>query len=406
MKNSENIVVTGLGVISSAGFDQDEFFNNLLSGIDTTGPIKSFRTEGFRRTNAAEIIKPLPQIPESWEGYGRSAKMALLATKEALMDAGLGFNLSEYNVGVCIGNMTGGTAEFEAWYLEEENREMREEQKNIIKQYPHKSIASALAYEFNVGGIVNTIVSACASGTIALGTAYNMIKRGRADIVICGGADAFRKLQHLEASAYRIISPDKVSPFDAKRKGILLGEGAGILIFESEESSRRRNAHIHCQVLGYGSSCEAYDLAHPQENGEGICLALENAIATAGVPKEKIGYINAHGTGTVKNDSAEILGIKKAFKEHAGKLLISSIKGSIGHTHGAAGAIEAISTVMSIVKGKIPPTINYNNLDEKCDLNVVPNKAIDAKLEVAVSNSFGFGGNNAIIVFGAYDKNE
>jgi len=405
-RNRRRVVVTGMGVISAAGFGKDEFFDNLCSGMDMTGPIMSFNTAGFRRTNAAEIRRELPQTPENWKDHSRASRMALLAAKEALEDAGLAPDLSKLKAGICIGTMTGGAADFENWYCEEENREITGRQKGLIRQFPHKSVASALADEFKTRGCVNTIVSACASGTIALGTAYKLIKRGRADIVICGGADAFRKLQHLEASAFRIVSPDRVSPFDAKRKGILLGEGAGIIIFESEESAKKRKARIHCRVLGYGSSCDAYDLAHPQENGEGICLAMENAVREAGIPKEKIGYINAHGTGTVKNDSAEIAGIKKTFGKHAGNLLVSSIKGSIGHTHAAAGAVEAISTVMSIIRGKIPPTINYSNFDTSCDLNIVPNKAADMKPEAAASNSFGFGGNNAVIIFGVYDENE
>lgn len=403
-QHDRKVVVTGLGVISSAGFDAEEFYNNLCSGRDFTGPITSVDTSGFRRLNAAEIKRELPPLPEHWKDYSRASKMALTAAAQALTDAGLGFDLSNIKASISIGTMTGGAADFEKWYCGENCREPAQEQQALISQFPHHSAAASMAYEFRIMGCVNTTVSACASGTISQGIAYKLIKNGRADIVICGGVDAFRTLQHLESSAYRIVSPDKVKPFDAARKGILVGEGAGILIFEAEENAKRRNADIYCNVLGYGASCDAEDLAHPQENGEGIGKAMTGAIRCANIPAEKIGYINAHGTGTSKNDSAETAGIKLAFGKHAHELLASSIKGAIGHTLAAAGAVEAIAAVQTLKNGRIPPTINYNNLDVHCNLDIVPNISAEMRLEAVMSNSFGFGGNNASILFGAYEN--
>lgn len=398
-KTDRKVVVTGLGIISSAGFNAEEFFSNLCAGVDMTGPITTADTKGFRRLIAAEIKDELPST-EKWRKYSRASQMALLAARDALDDANLKPGFGKIKPALSLATMGGGAPEIEDWYLRAAGKQFGKEQIDLLKQFSLHSVASTLAHEFKVNGPINTVMSACASGTIAIGIAYKWIKRGRADLVICGGVDAFRVMTHLEVSTLRIVSPEKVAPFDAKRKGILIGEGAGILILESETNAKQRGARIYCNVLGYGASCDAYDLAHPEENGIGISAAINNAIADAKIDRRTVNYINAHGTGTMKNDSAETSGIKRVFGDYARSLYLSSIKGAIGHTLGAAGAIEAVATVMTIHQGRIPPTINYQNYDPNCDLNVVPNKCLEVKVETAMSNSFGFGGNNAVIVFG------
>ncbi|KMQ32186.1 beta-ketoacyl-[acyl-carrier-protein] synthase family protein [Bacillus cereus] len=399
MTSSREIVVTGLGVVSSLGFDTDTFFKRLIAGDDGTGPITSVDTQDYRRVNAAEIQEKLPEHPP-WKSYNRASQIVLHAVAAALQDAGLNRGDLGHRAAVSLGSMIGGTSDIEREYIETKNISVVLEDKNKLIQYPIQSVADVLCYEMNIQGLRNTVMTACASGTTAIGIAMQWIKRGRADIVICGGYDVFRPLTHLGLASFRIIAPDKVRPFDTKRKGILVGEGAGILILESEESARRRGKSSYAKVLGYGASCDANDLAHPEKNGGGMGLAMEKALLEACIDKEMIGYINAHGTGTNKNDSAEIKAIQHVFGAHTNSLCVSSIKGAIGHTIGAAGGIEAVATVLSLVQQQAPPTINSIEQDKDCAVDIIPNRGRNMNLEAALSNSFGFGGNNASIIFG------
>lgn len=395
-----NVVVTGLGVLSALGFGKDEFFKNLCDGKDATARITSVNPEGFRKTNAVEIRQPLPQ-DERFEGYGRAMKMALLAVKEALDDSAINPNLYKKDrMGVSIGTMVSGAGEIEKWYCDNKGAKPENEQRDLINQFTLQSMADTIACEYNISGPRNSVMTACASGTVSIGIGYRWIQRGRADAVVCGGVDAFRFITHLGLSIFRAVSHDKVRPFDANRKGTLIGEGAGILILESEESARKRGAKIYCRVLGYGSTCDADDLAHPHADGLGMSCAIEKAIEDSGLDKGSIGYINAHGTGTEKNDIPEAEAIRKVFTNSDKKPCVSSIKGAIGHTSGAAGGIEALATVLSIYHKKAPPTVNVLKLDSKCVIDIVLDNARDMDIKAAISNSFGFGGNNACILFG------
>lgn len=394
-----SIVVTGIGVISSLGFDTEQFFERLCAGEDGTRRITGIDTKNFRRLNAAEIKEPLPYV-ERWKNYSRASRMALLATQQAIEDAGIELSSLGGRAAVSLGSMIGGTSEIDRVFCETGGESLTFEHGDLIKQYPLEATADTICYEMKIGGLRNTVMTACASGTTAIGIAYQWIQRGRADVVICGGYDVFRPLTHLGLGSFRIITPEKVRPFDIKRKGTLVGEGAGILILESEEHSRNRGAKIYCRVFGYGASCDANDLAHPKENGWGMGIALQRALQDAQIEKEAVGYINAHGTGTEKNDSAEIAAVKRVFGEHAYSLCVSSIKGAIGHTIGAAGAIEAVTTVLALFHQKVPPTINLGQQDPLCDLDIIPHRGRTAELEAAISNSFGFGGNNASLIFG------
>lgn len=399
MKNQRKVVVTGLGVISSLGFDLDTFFRRLVAGEDGTGPISSVDIKDYRRINAAEIKEEIPESPP-WQSYNRASRMVLQATESALQDAGIIKDELRGRASLSLGSMIGGTSDIERSYIERKDMELLFKDKKQLMQYSIQSVADIVCYELNIHGLRNTVMTACASGTTSIGIARKWIERGYADIVICGGYDVFRPLTHLGLSSFRIITPDKVRPFSVKRKGILVGEGAGILILESEDNARRRGARIYAKVLGYGASCDANDLAHPEKNGLGMARAMEEAIDIACIKKEKIGYINAHGTGTDKNDSAEVAAIQEVFGTHANSLMVSSIKGAIGHTIGAAGGIEAVATILSIARQCVPPTINLIKKDNDFELDVVPNKGRETQIQAALSNSFGFGGNNASILFG------
>lgn len=399
--SKRKVIVSGLGVVSSAGMLVNVFFENLCKGIDTTGPIATCNTDCLIRKNAAEIKVPLP-VKESWRKYSQATQMALIAVQNALNDAQIKPGDLSIRTGICFSTMCAGMPEVENYLFSIGSTDVKKIPRKMLEQYSHQSVADTLAYEFNLSGICSTIDVACASGTVALGIAYRWVQRGRADVVICGGVDPFSLSNHIYLSSLRIITPDKVRPFDDKRRGTLLGEGAGVLVLESEESALKRKAKIYCQIEGYGFSCDADDLSHPNEYGSGLSRAMEKAISESNIKREYIGYINAHGTGTKKNDTAEIEAIRKTFKNSASSLCISSIKGAIGHTGAAAGAIEAIATIKALYTGRIPPTINFQNNSNANDLNFVPNRSIKSDLRYAMSNSSGMGGSNASIIFGRY----
>lgn len=391
----QRVVVTGMGVISSLGFSKDEFFSNLCEGKDGTSPISGYDTSQYRRKNAAQIKKPLPN--KKWNKHPRANQILLSAFEEALIDSGLDIE-SVPPISLSFGTMIGGVSEIEEFICSIGDFQLKD-YIDKLPSYPINAPVDTLANIFNLkGGLKSTIMTACASGTTAIGVGYNWIKHNRADIVICGGFDVFRPLTHLGLSSLRIITPDKVKPFDLKRKGILIGEGAGVIVLESYNHAINRKAQIYADVLGYGSSCDANDLAHP--DGDGMQSSMTKAIKDAKLSIEDIGYINAHGTGTPQNDIAEARAITNIFGKQDIYPYVSSIKGSIGHTIGAAGAIEGIATIMSIYHSRLPPNINLEQKDDSCHINLVENRSLRKKIKAALSNSFGFGGNNASIIFG------
>ena len=400
MNTFERVVVTGVGVISSLGTNQNNFFNNICLGKNAAAPITSTNTENYRKRNAAEIKETLA-VPEAWKTYSRASQMALLAVKGALEDAGLTQCLPQ-NTGVSIGTMNGGAPEVEAWYCDGKQKLLEEIDSNLLHNYPLHSIAQSISAEFSLKGLKNTVMTACASGTSAIGIGLKWIKNGHADVVICGGVDAFRPLTHLGLTSFRIIAPDIVKPFSKSRKGILVGEGAGIVVLESEKSARERGAEWYCSVAGFGATCDANDLAHPLDDGFGMFQAMKKAVENANINVGEIDYINAHGTGTAKNDLAELTAIEKLMRGFSKTVFVSSIKGSIGHTIGAAGGIEAVATVLSIKNKCIPPNINCEDPEIISDSIIVPQEMVKLPVRVAMSNSFGFGGNNVSIIFKEY----
>ncbi|MCA1028638.1 beta-ketoacyl-[acyl-carrier-protein] synthase family protein [Cytobacillus kochii] len=397
--NIQEVAVTGIGIVSSIGFNTEDFFLNLCEGKEGTNLISGFDTSQYRRKIAAQILGPLPN--KKWANYNRVNQMLLSAVEEALIDSGLNIESSS-PISLSFGTMIGGVSELEDIVFNDKNFQLNN-YVDKLKYYPINAPVDILANEFNLkGGLKSTVMTACASGTTALGVGFNWIRYKRADIVICGGYDIFRPLTHLGLSSLRIISPDKVRPFDLNRKGILIGEGAGVIILESVEHAMMRKAKTYTNVLGYGSSCDANDLAHP--DGDGMQVSMEKAILESGLSLRDINYINAHGTGTLQNDLAEARAITKIFNKEGIFPYVSSIKGAIGHTIGAAGAIEAIATILSIYHSKIPPNLNVKQQDDNCKINLVKNKYIKKDIKAALSNSFGFGGNNASIIFGGLNE--
>lgn len=400
----KRIVITGIGIIAPIGIGKTEFWRNLLAGKSGVGRVQSFETSAYSVHLGAEIkgFDPARYIQSvDTDELGRSSQLAIAATRLALEDAGLNSDdMPKARVGVALGTTMG-----ESQVLEKINDQWVESgadaiQPALMPRYPSNVIPSNVAIEFGFKGANIMIPTACAAGNYAIGYATDLLKQNRAEVMIAGGADCFSRIAFTGFARLGAIAPDICQPFDKNRKGMMLGEGAGILILEPLERAMQRKATIYAEVLGYGLSCDAYHMTGGHPEGLGLASAMDKAFRRSGIVPQDVSYISAHGTGTPSNDRIETLAIKKALGEHAYKVPVSSIKSMIGHTMGAASAVEAAVCALSIQNNIIPPTINYEEEDAECDLNYVPNQARKCPVEVAVNNSAAFGGNNAVLVLG------
>jgi 3-oxoacyl-[acyl-carrier-protein] synthase II len=330
----------------------------------------------------------------------RSDIFALRATAEALADAGLAGAVARERIGLVLGGTTGGMLRGE--------ESLRERIQGTRQRYPSASVlgapisasADVLADAFDLAGPRLSLSTACSSSANALGTALDWIRLGRADVVVTGGTESLCRMTFAGFNALHALSLEPCRPFDRERTGLSLGEGAAILVVESAEHAARRGAHVHAELLSAGNSADAHHLTAPHPDGTGAALAMRRALARAGLAPEDIDYINAHGTGTPLNDAVEATAIAAVFGEAAARLAVSSTKGAIGHTLGAAGAIEALATILALRDGFLPPTVNLADPDPACALDLVPRDSRPATLRYALSNSYGFGGNNTSVVLG------
>ncbi|HAA90200.1 MAG: 3-oxoacyl-[acyl-carrier-protein] synthase 2 [Thermoanaerobacterales bacterium 50_218] len=405
----EKVVITGLGVVSPIGIGKESFWSSLLEGRSGIRTVTRFDSTGFASRIAGEVADFRPEeFMEKKEvrRMDRFAQFGVAATKMAVADAGLDLRAIDLDrVGVVIGSGIGGIET-----LEQQVRVLLEKGPSRISPFfvpmmISNMAAGQIAISLGPKGPNFTIVTACASGTNAVGEAFRMIQRGEADVVITGGTEApitpiaFAGFSAMKAVSTRNEEPAKASrPFDKERDGLVIGEGAGVLILESLHHALKRNARIYCEVAGYGTTADGYHITAPDPEGRGAAQAMELALKDAGISPEDVDYINAHGTSTVLNDKVETIAIKKVFGERAYKIPVSSIKSMIGHCMGAAGALELVATALSVKFDQVPPTINYEVPDPECDLDYVPNEAREWTVEVAISNSFGFGGHNAVVV--------
>ncbi len=407
------VVVTGMGAVTPVGNDVPTMWDNVVNGRSGVGKITLFDASELRTRIAAEVKDFDPVALFGVKGartMDRFVQFALAAGREAVADAGLEFDGPNERVAVIVGTGIGGMTT------------MASQLQVLLERGPHRvspflipmvlvdTAAALLAIEYGLRGPNMATVSACASGTNSIGEAAEMIRHGRVDKAICGGAEAsVHPVSMAGFGAMRALSQRNddptgaCRPFDANRDGFVMGEGAGILVLERLEDALERDARIYAEVIGYGASADAYHIAAPLEDGAGAIIAMRNALESANLAPSDVEYINAHGTGTSLNDKAETLAIKAVFGEHAYQLAISSTKAVMGHLMGASGAAEAIATVLALHEGVIPPTINYETPDPECDLDYVPNEARQIPLRVALSNSFGFGGHNATLVFRRYE---
>ncbi|MBU5486353.1 beta-ketoacyl-ACP synthase II [Clostridium sp. MSJ-11] len=403
------VVITGMGAITPIGNNVDIFWNNLKDGVCGIDFIKAFDTENFKAKLAAEVKNFNPEEAidrREAKRMDRYCQFAVAAAVEAVKDANLDLdNIDKEKFGVVVGSGIGGIATVE------------KQQEILLEKGPNKvhplfipmiisnMAAGNIAIRFGAKGVCTTVVTACATGTNCIGEAYRMIQSGVADIIIAGGTEAsitplsmagFISLTALSKST----DPKRASiPFDKERNGFVMGEGAGIVILESLEHAKKREANIYAELVGYGSTCDAYHITSPAPGGDGAARAMKIAIEEAGIRNEEVSYMNAHGTGTEYNDKFETEAIKSVFGDYAKKLPISSTKSMTGHLLGAAGAVEAIASIKAMIDNFIPPTIGYKVEDEECDLDYVPNKGRECKLNYVMSSSLGFGGHNGVILF-------
>ncbi len=400
-----HVVVTGLGVVSSIGIGKDEFWKNLVAGKSGISDIESFDTSDYSVHKAGEVknFDPAQFISTNrLKGIARASQFAIAATILAFDDAGL--NVSDYKnkkAAIILGTTMG-----EGGMIEEIDRHWTGQGEEdvwglTISKYPGNAISDNVARFFEFNGISFVVPTACSGGNYAIGQGYDIVRKGVTDLAIVGGSDPFSRIALTGFNRLFAMAPDKCQPFDKNRKGMILGEGSGILILEELESARRRGANIYAEILGYGLSCDANHMTAPR--AESIVKVMERAIKNSGIYKEDVGYISAHGTGTPSNDKAECQAINTVFGDLTGKLSVSSIKSMLGHAMGAASALEAISCCLTVKDGIIPPTINHKTADSDCAIDCVPNKAKTKKVKIVLNNSLAFGGNNACLVIRKYE---
>jgi 3-oxoacyl-[acyl-carrier-protein] synthase II len=397
--NKHEVVVTGLGVVSSLGIGRDDFWRNLTAGKSGIKKVTLFDTAGYNRHYAGEIndfdagrfINK-----KTMRFFGRSSQFAIAATKLALEDASLGLN-EVRDAAIILGTTIPEGSSVDRVCFDILRDKAQKADRNRLFDIFSPSIAQNVGYFFQTKGINTTIPCACAAGNYAIGHGFDLIKGNRADLVIVGGSEslsriAFQGFQRLYAMAETICSP-----FDKNRKGMLLGEGAGVMILESLEHACKRKASIYAEVLGYGLSCDAYNITIPHCTG--IKKAMAKALSNCGISADSVDYISAHGTGTLANDKTESTAINAVFGKR--KISVSSIKSMLGHCLGAASAIEAITCVLAMQDSLMPPTMNFTTPDPECDIDCVPNRSRAKKIKVALNNAFAFGGNNCCVGFGS-----
>ncbi len=397
---NNRVVITGLGVISSIGIGWKEFWDSLLNGKSGISPVTSFDTSNHFTHNGGEVINFQARDFLSEEQiifHSRASQLALAAATLALKDSNLTKEeISHMQAGTCIGTTMGSvqTSEIINEMIVLHGR--KDFSDELIYQIPTHSTPSALAKEFNLHGPNMMFSTACAAGNYAIGYGFDLISLGRADIVLAGGSDPFSKVAFTGFNQFSAVAAEKCQPFDKNRKGMMVAEGAGILILESLENVVNRNAIIYAEILGYGLSCDAQHMTMPSV--EGICECMMKAIREAGIDKKDVDYISAHGTGTPANDRTECAAINKVFGNLHKQIPVSSVKSMLGHTMGAAAALEAITCALAITNNMIPPTINFETPDPQCDIDCVPNHSRRHNVNIALNNSYAFGGNNACLV--------
>ena len=408
---ARSVVVTGMGMVTAVGLDRASSWAAMLAGQGGVAPLVGIEGD-FKTTFAAQVKGLDPEQvmdPKEARKADRFVHLAMAAAAQAMAQAGLESAPGDaFRAGVIVGSGIGGMLTFEEQHSKLVARGPRAVSPLFIPMMISDMAAGLVSIRYGFRGANYCTVSACASGGHAIGAAFDQIRLGKADVMLCGGAEAavspmaLSGFANMKALSSRNDEPHRASrPFDRDRDGFVLGEGAGLLVLEEEEHARARGATILGRILGYGMTADAYHMTQPDNEGVGAIGSMKAALQDAALRPEQVGYINAHGTSTHFNDMVETRAIKNVFGDHARRLKISSTKSMIGHLLGAAGGVEAVVTLLALRDGVLPPTINLDNPDPECDLDYCPNTAVKQSVEYALSNSFGFGGHNVTLCLGA-----
>ncbi|HOJ60072.1 MAG TPA: beta-ketoacyl-ACP synthase II [bacterium] len=406
---SRRVVVTGMGALTPIGNTLEEFWDSAIHGRSGTGLLTRFDTTHYSSKIDAEVkgFNPEPYI--NAKEVGRTdlfVQYAVAAAAMSVADSGLDMETVDRNrAGVIVSSGIGGLQTIENQKEVLDQKGPRRISPYLIPMLIINMASGMVSIRYGLRGPNTSVVTACATGAHSIGEAMRLIQRGDADVMIAGGAEAaitplgFGGFCSIRALSTRNDEPEKASrPFEKNRDGFVMGEGAGVLVLEELEHAKKRGARIYGELIGYGMSADAYHVTMPEPDGIGAQLAMRLALEDARLAVEDVDYINAHGTSTPYNDKFETLAIKSLFNSHAAKLAVSSTKSMTGHLLGAAGAVELIACLMALREGIIPPTINYETPDPECDLDYVPNQAREQRIRIAMSNSFGFGGHNAVLI--------
>jgi 3-oxoacyl-[acyl-carrier-protein] synthase II len=397
------IVVTGIGAVTSVGTGRRELWESLLAGRSGISEVASFDTSrhpvhrggevhGFDAAHHLERLDPAE--------LGRASQLAAAAARLALADAGLDPSaLDPARAGVVMGTTSGEPIEVERFDDRWVAGELDQVGPEFLERYPNQWIAANVAGEVGFAGPVAMIPTACAAGNYAVAHAFDLLRAGRADVVLAGGADSFSRITYTGFARLGAIAPERCQPFDRDRKGMIPGEGAAVLVLEPAERAAARGARAWAEVAGYGLTCDAHHMTGAHPEGDGAARAMERALAFAGLGPDDVDYVSAHGTGTPTNDRLEAAAVERVFGGRRRPVPVSSIKSMLGHTMGAASAIEAAACALAVAEDRIPPTINFENPDPDCRLDCVPNEAREVPVEVAMNNAYAFGGNNASVLF-------
>lgn len=393
------VVVTGIGAASPYGLGRSTFWGGLAAGRCAIGPVTLFETDGFRSRIAAEV--PDTTIPRASRRRSRADRLAIAAADEAVADAGLDRRALR-PAGVVVGGIGGGMLEAEAWYWRRERERIDDPaMRRSLRSVMPTAHVETLSRRYGTTGPKETVVLACSSGGAALGEAAALVRAGVTPLALAGGVDTLTRICFMGFNALKLLDPVPCRPFARDRAGMSLGEGAGFVVLEDARHARARGAAAYAELAGYGLTTDAYHMTAPHPDAEGSVRAMVEALEQAQVPAGVIGYVNAHGTGTLHNDRAEALALRKVFGPDG--VLVSATKSLIGHTMAAAGALEAIATVLVLTHGLIPPTAHLDAPDPEVPFDCVANVARPAGVEWAMSNSFGFGGQNVSLLFRRLD---
>ncbi len=384
------VVVTGLGVMSPFGAGVSAYWDGLYGGACAIRPISLIDTTGFACMIAAEVPDPVPGSRRR----SRADRLALAAAREALVDAGLDA-ADRADTALVVGAVGGGMLEAEAWYWTRAGRREHPPATALRAILPY-SHAETIGHVLRLEGPRETVVAACSSGAAAIALGADLVADGIVPYALAGGADAITRICYMGFSALKLLDTEPCRPFDRERRGMSIGEGAGFVVLENAERARARGAHVYAELRGTAITTDAYHPTAPQPDGEGMVRAMRQALDRAGTTPAAVGYVNAHGTATRQNDRIEAMAIREVFGE--GRVLVSATKSMIGHTMAAAGGLEAVATVLALVHAIVPPTANHETEDPDAAFDCVPKLARHAEIDVAISNSFGFGGQNATLV--------